>query len=302
MSRLLVFPALAFFAGLVLLLAPIAALSRRPLADRVRPYVPGARATSPRLGVLSVASFRDAISPITATAGARLARLFGVHEELALRLERVHSPIDAGAYRLRQMASALVALVACGLASTLADLPIPVGILLSLGAPLLVFLTLEQRVAKQSERWQEQVFRELPVVTEQIGLLLGAGYSLGSALQRVARRGSGACAKDLQRVVGRIRQGLSEVDALREWASIVEVPAVHRLVGVLALNREGGDLGRLIAEEARSIRRDAHRTLIESIERRAQKVWIPVTVATLVPGVIFMAIPFVQALSLFSGS
>jgi hypothetical protein len=30
--------------------------------------------------------------------------------------------------------------------------------------------------------------------------------------------------------------------------------------------------------------------------------WIPVTVATLLPGVIFMAVPFVQALSLFSAS
>ena len=42
--------------------------------------------------------------------------------------------------------------------------------------------------------------------------------------------------------------------------------------------------------------------LVESIERRTQMVWIPVTVAALVPGVIFMAVPFVEALSLFSGS
>ena len=59
--------------------------------------------------------------------------------------------------------------------------------------------------------------------------------------------------------------------------------------------------GPLLAEEARSVRRDAQRELVEVIERRAQMVWIPVTVAALVPGVIFMAVPFVQALSLFSG-
>jgi hypothetical protein len=80
------------------------------------------------------------------------------------------------------------------------------------------------------------------------------------------------------------------------------VPAVERLVQVLALNRQAGDLGRLISEEARAIRRDVQRELVERIERREQQVWIPVTVATLVPGVIFMAVPFVEAMRLFAGS
>jgi hypothetical protein len=103
-------------------------------------------------------------------------------------------------------------------------------------------------------------------------------------------------------VVGRIRQGLSETEALREWATVADVDALHRLVGVLALNRQSGDLGRLIGEEARAIRRDVHRELIETIERRGQQVWIPVTVAALVPGVIFLAVPFIDALSLFANS
>ena len=38
---------------------------------------------------------------------------------------------------------------------------------------------------------------------------------------------------------------------------------------------------------------------METIERRAQQVWIPVTVATLLPGAIFMAVPFVSALDVF---
>jgi tight adherence protein C len=130
-------------------------------------------------------------------------------------------------------------------------------------------------------------------------MLLGAGYSLGAALSRLAARGKGACGRDLVRVTGRIRQGLTEVEALREWAGVADVDALHRLVSVLALNRQAGYLGRLISEEARSIRRDAHRRLVETIERRAQQVWIPVTVAALVPGVIFLAVPFIEALRLF---
>ena len=37
------------------------------------------------------------------------------------------------------------------------------------------------------------------------------------------------------------------------------------------------------------------------MERRGQQVWIPVTVAALVPGAIFLAIPFIEALRLFAG-
>ena len=101
---------------------------------------------------------------------------------------------------------------------------------------------------------------------------------------------------------GRARQGLGEVDALREWADVADVDALRRLVAVLAVDRQSGDLARLIGEEARAVRRDVHRELVEAIERRAQQVWIPVTVATLVPGVIFLAVPFVEALRLFANS
>jgi Flp pilus assembly protein TadB len=146
------------------------------------------------------------------------------------------------------------------------------------------------------------VFLELPVVIEQLAMLVSAGYSIGSALQRLAERGTGECAGDLDRVCGRIRQGLSEVDALREWGARAQVDGIDRLVAVLSLNEDAADLGRLLSAEARAIRAEVHRELVETMERRGQQVWIPVTVATLVPGVIFLSVPFIEALRLFSGS
>jgi hypothetical protein len=62
------------------------------------------------------------------------------------------------------------------------------------------------------------------------------------------------------------------------------------------------ELGRLLEAEARVLRQDAHRRLVERIERRSQQVWIPVTVATLVPGVLFLAVPFIEAMRLFSAA
>jgi Flp pilus assembly protein TadB len=128
-----------------------------------------------------------------------------------------------------------------------------------------------------------------------------AGYSLPSALQRLADRSNGAVATDLRAVVRRMSHGLSANAALDEWSRRCGVDAVARLVAVLRLHSEAGDLGALISAEARSVRAEAHRELLETIERRAQLVWVPVTVATLVPGLIFLAVPFMSAMSQVAG-
>ncbi|HEX7095135.1 MAG TPA: type II secretion system F family protein, partial [Acidimicrobiales bacterium] len=242
------------------------------------------------------------IAPVAQVVGRRLARMLGVHEDLARRLERIHSPVDATRFRVRQLAWAGAAFVLAVPLAVFIGAPLPIAVLFVIGLPLLAFLLLEQQVASASAARQRRLLAELPVVSEQLGMLLGAGYSLGAALQRLSTRGSGVCSEDLAVVCARVRHGLSEIDALREWADLSDVEAVHRLVGVLALNREAGDLSSLIADEARHIRQDAHRRLVETIERRTQQVWIPVTVAALVPGVIFLAIPFVHAMALFSGA
>jgi tight adherence protein C len=293
---------LSLFAGSTLLLSGLRWFARRPLIDRLAPYVPGGASARRRSAVMSAASFGQVVGPLARAVGERVARGFGVTEPLAVRLERVHSPLDVTAFRLRQLAWSGVGLVAAAVVAAGARLSGVVALGFVLAGPLLAFLVVEQQIASASSRWQRRIFLELPVVAEQLGMLLGAGYSLGSALSRLADRGTGACGRDLGRVTGRLRQGLTEVEALREWAAVADVEALRRLVSVLSLNRQAGDLGRLIGDEARSIRRDVHRELVETIERRGQQVWIPVTVAALVPGVIFLAVPFIEALRLFSNT
>jgi tight adherence protein C len=301
-TQLLAVAALALFAGSTLLLSHVRWFRRRPLADRLAPYVPGGSAVRSTSILVSAETFGQVIGPLARAVGERVARAVGVTEPLAVRLERIGSPLDVTGFRVRQLGWAAVGLVTGTVLAVAAQLSGPVALLLIVTGPLIGFLVVEQRLAMESQAWQRRVFLELPVVAEQLGMLLSAGYSLGAGLGRLANRGKGACGRDLQRVVGRIRQGLSETEALREWAAVADVDALHRLVGVLALNRQSGDLGRLIGEEARAIRRDVHRELIETIERRGQQVWIPVTVAALVPGVIFLAVPFIYALRLFANS
>jgi Flp pilus assembly protein TadB len=300
--RLAILAAFPLWIGVTLVLSELRWFARPPLVHRLRPYVPGGLGGGERAGLLSTESFREVIGPLSRTMGERLAKLFGVSEELAAKLDRIHSPLDVTAFRVRQAGRMTAAMGVAALLVLAIRPPVLVGLLLLLGAPLLAFLLIEQQVAAASAAWQRRLFLELPVLSEQLAMLLSAGFSLGSALTRLSTRGHGACARDLQRVTGRMRQGLSEIDALREWAAVAKVDALDRLVPVLALNREASDLGRLISDEARAIRRDVQRELVETMERRSQSVWIPVTVATLVPGVIFLAIPFIEALRLFSGS
>ena len=247
-----------------------------------------------------MASFRDVIGPLSRAVGERLAHMLGFDEDLQVRLVRVHSSLDVTGFRVRQLGFAISAM-GVGTLTAVALAPRPgLSALLVLGSPVLAFLAVEQRLAAASKAWQRRIFLELAVVAEQLGMLISVGWSLGAAIGRIAERGSGACSQDLVRVQARMRQGLSEIDALREWAALACVDELDGMVAILALNRETADLGRLISDEARSIRREAQRELIETIERRTQQVWIPVTVAALVPGVLLMGVPFIDALSLFS--
>jgi len=299
---------LALASGLILWLGTTLVLGRlrwcrRPdLVQRLGPYAPGGTDARSRPASLSLDSLRAVVGPLAIRAGERLSAAFGVSESLASRLERIHSPVDATACRTRQAAWMLVAFGAGAVVTLVAAPPPLVGVGILVGAPLLAFLVVERRVLAAAEAWQRALVVELPVVAEQLAMLLAAGFSLGAALNRLAARGQGCAARDLARVGRRIRHGLSESAALAEWAHVARVEPVDRLVAVLALNREASDLGRMVSEEARAIRREAHRDLVRLAERRAQQVWIPVTVAALVPGVVFLAVPFLHAVRRFAGS
>lgn len=300
--RVLVGFGLVLWAGSALVLSSSRWFARAPLAERLRPFAPDPQAIRGRRpGLLSVESFRDVLRPAAAALGELVGRVAGT-EDLATRLARIHSPLDPASFRVRQVGRSAVGLLAGVVAVATLRPPGPVAALVVLGFPALVFLLAERALQQAGIARQRRLATELPVIAEQLAMLLGSGWSTGGALQRVAERGTGVAAQDLAVVVGRIRQGLTEGEALEEWRDLVDVAAADRLVAVLALQRATTDLGRLLAAEARAIRQDHHRRLIEQLDRRSEQVWIPVTVATLVPGAIFLSIPFIEALRLFTGS
>ena len=284
--------------GLALVLGELRWFRRRPLADRLRTYGYASNVTADPARSSPAAVLMPLVDQVLDAASA----LLGIRDDLATRLARADLPETVAEFRTRQVLHALVGLGAAVAAAVLVRPGGVVTLATILGVPLLWVLVDEQRVSSRIAHRSHVLQLELPVVAEQLGILVDAGSSLPSALARVAQRGRGAAADDLRRVVQRIRRGALEAHALAEWADRTDLEAVRRLVAVLSLHREAGDLGRLISAEARAIRAETHRELVDRIERRSQLVWIPVTVATLVPGLLVLAVPFVSALSQVTGA
>lgn len=293
--------------GVALLLDSIPWFRRRPLAARLAPYGPytcdsAASTTAHQRSGHGGSSPAAVLLPLFDQAIGRITAALGVRDELATRLERADVAMTTAEFRARQSLHAVIGLAAAAIIAVLTSPGAAMSVLLCLGCPVLWVLLDEQALTRAITTRASVLQLELPVVAEQLGVLIDAGTSLPGALARIAHRGRGAAASDLRRVSLRIRQGSSEIDALTEWVERTDVVAVRRLVAVLALHRDATNLGRLISAEARAIRAETHRDLVERIERRGQLVWIPVTVATLVPGLIFLAVPFVSALSQVTGA
>lgn len=319
-ARVLPLLVIAAWAGATLALSSSRRIRRPTLVARLRPYQPltgrtltgrplaggsggAAGSTGRPVGFATAATegaWRRTFDPLVTGAAQVLTRLLGDSARVEDRLARAGLPADPVAFRSRQALSTVASCAVVGTVAGALRAPALASLAVTVAAGTAAFLFQEQRLIDSVARRQEQFMLELPVVAEQLGMLLGAGWSLGSAMNRLAERGQGVVAGELATVCGRIRHGLAEGEALAEWAARTDIVALGRLVDVLAMDRHTSDVGRLIAEEARSMRRDSHRRLLEQIERRSQAVWVPVTVAALVPGLLFLAVPFVDALRLFS--
>lgn len=296
-----VLSAAACWAGWSLLLADRPWAARPPLVDRLDPYLPGSWSRPRRApGRPTAMPFQSLVASLARAISTASERVTG--QDLARRLERIHSTRSSSDVRTQQAVAALAAFTLGALGATAAGTSALTAVGVMLVLPALAVAAIEAHLTDASDRWQRRLLLELPTICEHLGMLLGAGHAPGAALDRIAQRGTGACAQDLRRVVQRSRQGLGDQAALAEWAAIAAVPAVDRLVGILALQHQTGDLGRLIAEEARTVRGQVRREVVATLQRRSQQVWIPVTVATLVPGMVFIAVPFVQALQIFAAS
>ncbi|WP_419931801.1 type II secretion system F family protein [Candidatus Poriferisodalis sp.] len=227
----------------------------------------------------------------------RIATLADADAELAARLSHAGVSQSPFGFRVRQLGGVVAGLAASGVALTAAGVKPVLALAGAFAVAAAVYGACAHGLERSIASRRAQIVEELPIVAEQIGMLLASGMSLSSALDAAARRGHGICAEGLERVGARVAGGTTVEVALAEWADDAGSAEIHRFVGVLTLHEDTTDVAALVSDEARTARMEAHRRLIAHIERRSEQVWIPVTVAALVPGCVLLAIPFSDALS-----
>ncbi|WP_428119760.1 type II secretion system F family protein [Candidatus Poriferisodalis sp.] len=278
--------------GAMLILSEVRWFRRVPLARRLEPPQPQhqlplrARLISPTMA---------------AEIGDRVATAFGLDQELGTRLDRLGRRQSEAQYRARQASMSAAALLISFAALLWIGIALIPALLIGAGFTIATFLAPERLLAQAIAARGAGLTEELPTITEQIAMLLASGMSLTNALATTGQRGQGICCADLRRVSARVAGGATVETALEEWAETAGSSDVRRLVGVLTLHEDTADIAALVSDEARSARAAAHRRLIERIERRNEQVWIPVTVAALVPGAVLLSIPFSDALRSYTG-
>lgn len=294
MTYLLVAIAATFFsAGASMLMAGITAHRGPSLVQRLGPY-------TPRGDQLQARRHREILIDELMKVAESLARGLGVKTSLSVRLARAGRSITPERFRLGQAGTALAcAVLAIGLL-IFTELPGSLLVPAVALATAIGYLIAEQSLDSQAKKRTTRYRAEMPLLAEHLAILIGSGMSLSTAINTVSQRSRGLFATDLSNVAMRVNQGMSIEHALTEMARGYEYPELDRLTETLALHQNTSDLARLIAAQAESLRRANHRRLLAQIETRSQMIWIPVTVAALVPGSLLLAAPLLQAVKAIS--
>ena len=171
------------------------------------------------------------------------------------------------------------------LASFHAILPtVLIGAMAGLAATALIERSsIDHRKKHRSENLESSVIALL----EQIYLKVINGSSVQTSLTSAESIGN----RDVLNFQNLVKSGLDLETAAEFWIEEFDDPIKRRLTDLLIAKTTTSETLTLMAGLVQQLRSEQRFSLIATIERRNQLVWIPVTIAVLVPGMIFIAIP-----------
>ena len=241
-------------------------------------------------------SIAERYSRVAEEFGERFSRVVGIATPLVDRLrlaERQQTPRE---FRMRQAGlGASSAIAVASLAILTGGTMIVIG--LAAGVGLLVAVGIyEEMLGQAVKKNRQSVNAELAQFGERLAMMCLAGSSASSALLRIGTAGDTALRRAVACAVEQTKNGMGLAEALKHETAMFNAPGLDRVIRLIAAQHETPNLAQLLQQQAALQRSEAHRQLIADLDKRSQTVWIPVTVATLVPGVIFLAVPFLSAL------
>lgn len=220
-------------------------------------------------------------------------------ESVQRRLRLAGKPGELAAFRLQQVAWAL----ACAGLASLAGASGRAS-----GGPLAVLVVLgtlagavgrDQLLTARAGARQRRLDQQVPDACDLMALAVRAGESVPGAIERTAAVSRSDLAGELREVLEEIRRGSSTTQALAQLADGVEAPALRRLCATLvsAIER-GSPLAAVLHAQARDIREDARRRLLEEGGKREIGMLVPVVFLILPITVLFALYPGMFALQI----
>lgn len=295
---------LGLIAGLsvCLVLLRVRAILRPSLADRVLPYLqdlpsmPSSRMrpSGDRSGLVQAA---------LEAAARRIDEVLGGAASVRRRLERAGLDPDLQAFRVQQVQWGLIGLALAASWTILQPPGRPADVVpsvLVLGASLAAgIVSRDWWLSQQATARDRRVLVEFPTIAELLALAVAAGESPVAALERVVRRGSGALAEDLRRVLAEIRTGEPVAAAFDAYSRRTGLPSVARFAQALAVAVERGTpLADVLHAQAADVRESGRRELIESASRKEIAMMVPVVFLVLPITVVFAFWPGLVGLHL----
>jgi tight adherence protein C len=290
-------------AGLLMSVQRAIALRRPSLVQRVAAYLPRRASYAAKATITPFSTLERVLAPSLRAAAARIERVVGGRRALAIRLEQAGRIPDVDAFRIRQLLAGIAgAVVACGLVllralSSPPPLP-PMVLIIGLGGVAGAMLV-EQSLGRAIAHRREQMVAELPAIAELLALAVAAGETIGAALERVSRVGTGVLPNELERLSAEVRTGASLPTALRELSDRAAHPAVARFVdGIVVAIERGTPLSDVLRAQAADVRESGRRQLMEDAGRREIAMMVPVVFLVMPVTVLFALFPGFIGLSL----
>jgi tight adherence protein B len=206
---------------------------------------PGLAFVAAASAALALWQLGERLPGVVAARGPRLAREAAALVDVLVRLGREGRAPGAAERRRLLLAGAGVAFL--GGAAIAGPLP---GLALAAGGPWAVSRILRAR----RERYRRAVDAGVAHMARSLADALGGGHSLRGAIAEAASGVGGAAGHELRRVAGELAAGATTEEALEAMRARIPSARLDALVAACLLQRRaGGDLARLLRENARAI-------------------------------------------------
>ncbi|MDO5728210.1 MAG: type II secretion system F family protein [Actinomycetaceae bacterium] len=206
-------------------------------------------------------------------------------------------------FRIEQMLAGVVGLggstLLVAIMNTVKPIVVYHWLLLALVGGCAGMLGWDQFLTYRARKITRRISRQVADTAELLALSVSAGESIPNALHRVQRVSGDELGSQLKTVLNLIEAGVPVSRALANLANQTHSPQLARLLDTLtsAIDR-GTPLSQTLREQARDLRDEARRNLIESGGRKEIAMLFPVVFIILPITVVFALYPGLVALTL----